>query len=119
MLASRGNHRAQRTATLLLMLLSLTGCMTDSPRVSATEDGRVISYSGVPGMTALAALREVAEVATLTREFGDFVTGINGMIGDGDSSFWAFYVNGEMSRTGAGRYIVQEGDRLQWKLQDR
>lgn len=48
--------------------------------------------------------------------FGDMVTGIGGLNAD-DSHFWAFYVNGEMSMTGSGDYVVQAGDRISFQYE--
>jgi hypothetical protein len=74
----------------------------------------VIEYDGVAGETALATLQSLCDVG-LHPTFDGFVESIAGIEG-GDTHFWAFYVNDEMSMVGAGDYEQQEGDEVKWVL---
>ena len=75
-----------------------------------------ISYRGEAGVNALALLKTHAQVATKHYSFGDFVTSIDGVKGNGPK-YWTFYVNHKESNTGAGAYITKTSDTLTWKLQ--
>ena len=47
-----------------------------------------------------------------------FVTKINDLSADKSSrEFWAFYINGKQSQVGAGSYILNEGDKIEWKIE--
>lgn len=75
-----------------------------------------ISYRGQNGVDALSLLKKHATVTTKHYSFGDLVTSINGMPGNGPK-YWTFYVNGKMSQVGASAYKTKTGDKLEWKLQ--
>lgn len=88
----------------------------EAPALSFYDDGRVVAYGGEEGKAALEILRQYTEVNTQTSEFGDFVTGING-VEAGENEFWAFYVNGELASEGAGTYQTAAGEVIEWKLE--
>jgi hypothetical protein len=75
-----------------------------------------ISYPGQTGVNALALLRKHATVKTKHYSFGDFVSAINGVSGNGPK-YWTLYVNHRESNVGAGAYITNNGDIVTWKLQ--
>lgn len=78
---------------------------------------QTITYEGVEGQTALALLIGSHEVESTMYEFGEFVTSIDGQAADGATNFWAFYVNGQQASVGAGDYITQPGDVIEWRLE--
>lgn len=75
-----------------------------------------LSYKGQGGQNALALLKKHAAVTTKHYSFGDLVTSINGVAGNGPK-YWTFYVNGKMAEVGAGSYVTKAGDTLMWRLQ--
>lgn len=85
------------------------------PGVSQTQVTN-IQYQGVKGQTALDLLKQKASVQTKHYKFGDMVTSINGVSGNGPK-YWSFYVNGKMSDVGASTYITKNSDQIEWKLQ--
>lgn len=89
---------------------------TNADNINFSDDGKTVTYSGEEGKTALEVLQERTEVTTKTTDFGDQVTGINGVEADPDTEFWAFYVNGELANEGAGTYESSEDDTIEWRL---
>jgi uncharacterized protein DUF4430 len=75
-----------------------------------------LSYKGQNGVDALTLLKKHAAVQTKHYSFGDFVTAINGSVGNGPK-YWTFYVNGKESNVGASSYSTKNGDTITWKLQ--
>jgi hypothetical protein len=104
---------------LAMGVLLLTACVSQISDISFNEEGERVVYSGLVGQTALVTLKRRAVVKTQSLMFGEFVTHIEGIEGDGQSSFWAFFVNGEKSKQGAGDYVAQEGDIFEWRLTRR
>ena len=49
---------------------------------------------------------------------GEYVVSINGQKENTGKSFWALYVNGAQSQVGASDYKPQNGDRIEWKLEE-
>lgn len=86
--------------------------------VTISEDKKTVSYQGEEGKTALETLRQRTDVETKTESFGEFVTGINGLVADSAKEYWAFYVNGAYASEGAGTYIQKSGDVIEWKLEE-
>ena len=50
-------------------------------------------------------------------DFGDMITGINGLKAEG-TNYWAFYVNGVNAQVGASSYVVHDGDKLSFRYLD-
>lgn len=75
-----------------------------------------ISYRGKNGVNAFALLQKYATVQSKHYSFGEFVTSINGVAGNGPK-YWTFYVNGKQAKVGAGSYITKDSDTITWKLQ--
>ena len=84
--------------------------------VTISEDGTTVSYSGEEGKSALDLLKELTEATTEDSDFGEFVTGINGVDGGG-TQFWLFYVNDEAATVGAADYQTMTGDTIEWRLE--
>ena len=52
-------------------------------------------------------------------EGAGFLSSINGNEHDMDAErYWLFYVNDEMASVGAADYEIEEGDVIEWKLED-
>ena len=75
----------------------------------------VIEYSGVDGKNALELLKVSHQVEAKHYDFGDLVTGIDGISPDA-SHFWALYVNGQLSQVGASAYVTKNTDQIRWQI---
>lgn len=75
-----------------------------------------VSYHGENGGNALTLLKKYAHVQTKHYSFGDMVTSINGVSGNGPK-YWTFYVNGKEASVGAGSYTTKSSDIVTWRLQ--
>ncbi len=52
-------------------------------------------------------------------EDGGFVSAIEGHEQDLDAQrYWMYYTNGEMPSVGAADYEIQDGDEIEWRLED-
>lgn len=70
------------------------------------------------GKTVMDALLATASAANITVDYtnssyGAYVTGIGGLTAGG-SAGWMYKVNGVMPMTGAGNYVLQNGDTIVW-----
>ncbi|MDX1765367.1 MAG: DUF4430 domain-containing protein [Candidatus Saccharimonadales bacterium] len=94
------------------------------PATSSSENYQIedvitsskVAYQGENGKTALELLKEKTDTTTETASFGEYVTSVNGEDGGG-SKFWLFYVNGEPATVGAGEYITEDSDEIEWRLE--
>jgi hypothetical protein len=76
-----------------------------------------VSYDGVDGKTALALLKENAEVVTKNDpSLGEYVVSINGEDGNG-SKYWLYYIDNKASTVGAGEYETKNGEKIEWRLE--
>lgn len=70
------------------------------------------------GQTALEVLKSEHKVETKNFSgVGEYVKSIDGLEESVGKNFWAFYVNGTQSQTGAGDYKLKSGDVVEWKLE--
>lgn len=95
---------------------STTEVVDQNSEVTVSEDGATISYPGEDGKTALQLLKEKTHVNTKDSSFGEYVTAINGDDGGG-SQYWLFYVNDAAATVGAGDYVTNSGDNVEWRLE--
>ena len=52
-------------------------------------------------------------------EEGGFISAIEGIEQDLDAErYWLYYIEGEMASVGAADYELQEGDQIEWRLED-
>ncbi len=73
--------------------------------------------STVSGKTAFSHLVEnVPGVKYKKYDFGFFIESINDLTGDNEN-FWAFYLNGEKSQTGADAVVVNPGEVVEFKYE--
>lgn len=86
------------------------------------DDGKNLQSFDVSefiGKTALEATESKARVATNGTGVNAFVTSIGGREADTKKrEFWEFIVNGSQAQVGAGSYIIQNNDEIQWKITD-
>jgi hypothetical protein len=75
-----------------------------------------VSYKGQAGVNAMTLLERHVTVGVKHYSFGDFVTSINGVVGNGPK-YWTFYINGKEAAMGASSYVTKNSDTLTWKLQ--
>lgn len=71
------------------------------------------------GKSALAATLDATHGQVITKGTGvnAFVTSVNGRAADTTKrEFWELFVNGKSSDTGAGSYILKEGDQIEWHI---
>lgn len=83
----------------------------------AAETDTTVSYQGEEGKSALELLKINVDAVTKESSFGEYVDSINGIVGGTDGKYWLFYVNGEMAQIGAGEYITQTGDVIEWRFE--
>ncbi len=70
------------------------------------------------GTTALEALEENFEIVKKGEGENAFITAIKGIeASEKDKTFWAFYVNGKQAEVGAGSYLINNNDNIEWKLE--
>jgi hypothetical protein len=117
-LASRHGKLESLLLVLVLCLIADAGCThpkVATPAPIVVNERLVIAYNGEEGKTALEILKSRAQVRTSTSSLGELVEEINGVKGN-DHEHMLFFVNGQMSKVGAGAYVTKAGDRIEWKL---
>ena len=111
--------RRQVAALQICLVLLMVGCthpkMAKPPTPVVVNERLVIAYNGEDGKTALEILKSRAQVRTSTSSLGELVEEINGVKGN-DHEHLLFFVNGQMSKVGAGGYVTKAADRIEWKL---
>lgn len=76
------------------------------------------------GSTVFEAMKKIEEESTSDNLFifkytehsglGSFITEINGIKGT-PGKYWIYYVNNEKASVGVSKYIIKEGDIINWK----
>lgn len=78
--------------------------------------GAPATYSGVLALTAYDVLKNSPyEVVVKQYDFGIMVTSIKGMENTKERA-WMYSVNGKHGETAADKYVLHEGDRIEWKF---
>lgn len=81
------------------------------------EGGSTYDISGYIGKTALEATESQVSVVTKGDGENAFVTSINELSADPKKrEFWEFDVNGSQAQVGAGSYVIQNHDQIEWKI---
>lgn len=92
----------------------------ESTSLLKIDDGKNLQSFDVSefiGKTALEATESKVRVATSGTGVNAFVTSIGGREADTKKrKFWEFKVNGTQAQVGAGSYIIQNNDEIQWKI---
>ena len=125
--------RLNRWMSLLVVLILLTsGFQTSVLAAEAKQD--TVSVLGldstlvVPEKTLPLAEKETATEALIEAvgqanleytdtSYGPMLTGING-VKAGKNQFWAFFINGISAQVGPDSYVVQNRDKLTYRLTD-
>ena len=76
---------------------------------------QVVTYPGEAGKNALELLKAHHQVEAKHYDFGDLVTGIDGISPD-PTHFWAMYVNDQFSQVGASAYVTKPTDTVKWQI---
>ena len=88
---------------------------------TGSNGGDFLEYHVPDQSTALDFLKMAANVETKGEGVNAFVTQINGYPdlrrANLPREFWAFYINGKMSKVGAGSYKLKDGDKIEWKVE--
>ena len=82
-------------------------------------DTTTFDASSYVGKTALEATQEMTNGKVVTTGTGEdsSVTSINGRVVDSSKrEFWELFVNGLSSRQWAGKYVIKEGDQIEWHI---
>lgn len=110
--ASDSSPAAEVQEETMAVTVSVAG--DEDKNVEAAEETVIIPV----GSTAMDALS--ATMYTIVSEegqYGPFITSING-VDQTDSSAWTYTVNGEQPTVGAGEYVLNDGDVMEWTLID-
>lgn len=96
-----------------------TEMQADGADETATDEAPTFSYEGEDGETALDLLLAQDPQAEMSGE-GEmaFVTAIQGRVAEDGKEFWALYVDGEMAQVGAGALETEDGQQIEWKLEE-
>jgi len=87
-----------------------------SSRSTVSAQNNSFSYQGVEGKSALEVLKEKT---TTKQAVSGLVISINGRQADENKrEFWAFIINGNEAQVGPADYMTQEGDLVEWKIQN-
>lgn len=85
--------------------------------INSGTDTKSFDISGYIGKTALDATGANAKVETSGTGTNAFVTAIDNRAADSKKhEFWELLVNGKAAEVGAGSYIIQNGDQIQWHI---
>lgn len=70
------------------------------------------------GKTALDLLKQTTKLETKGEGKNAFVISINGRSADEKKKeYWSIYINGKPAELGAGSYILQSGDKIEWRIE--
>lgn len=84
---------------------------TETQTETAVSDITLTASSS--GQTALELLTSEHQVQAKEYDFGVFIEGIDGVMGD-NQHFWAIYHNGESALVGASDLILDSGDQVRF-----
>lgn len=88
-----------------------------SLKISDGTNIQSFDISGLVGKTALEATQANTKVVATGTGTNTFVTSLNGRIADNKKhEFWELDANGVETQVGAGSYIIQNGDKIEWKI---
>lgn len=73
---------------------------------------QTVQYQGKDGVDALTLLKENHTVDASDQGFVNSIDGVK----PAEKQYWALYVNGQLSMTGAKDTVTKSGDTIEWKL---
>jgi len=86
-------------------------------KVNQEEGSKSFDISEFVGKTALEATESKVEVISNGEGVNAYVVSVDGRGADPQKrEFWEFNVNGSQAQVGAGSYIVQNHDEIEWKI---
>jgi len=86
-------------------------------KINIDGDFKSFDISPFVGRTALEATEAKTQLITNGEGVNAFVTSIDGRVSDSQKNeFWEFNVNGSQAQVGAGSYIIQNHDEIEWKI---
>jgi hypothetical protein len=86
--------------------------------ISQSDNKKFDTIETQQGKTALDLLQKSHKTVTSGEGSNAFVTKIDDRKADTTKKeFWAFYVNGKQAQVGAGSYILQSNDKIEWKIE--
>lgn len=92
--------------------------ITVTQKINIDSSGEFVAYDENAGITALDLLQQTSIVRLQGTGVAAFVVGINDRIADSKKKeYWALYVNGIPASVGAGSYRINEGDKIEWKIE--
>lgn len=106
----------------VIVVFAIAGFLIDrynqkvAPAPKEVQATQSINYDCVEGKTALALLKDKAEIKTVDSSFGAYVDEINGAANN-NGSFWIFYVNSKMAEVGPDQYNCQPNDKVEWRYE--
>ncbi len=68
------------------------------------------------GSTVLELLKRQHRVETKTYPMGQMVTGIGNRKNGLEGHYWTYYINGAAAAESADKYVVKQGDRIEWRF---
>lgn len=91
--------------------------ITASLKISDGINIKSFDISGFIGKTALEATQANTKVIATGTGANTFITGLGEKITDTKKhEFWELIANGAQTQVGAGSYIIQNGDKIEWKI---
>lgn len=85
-------------------------------QLKVSDGGKVISYYGKDGKTALDLLEQGGEAVIAGSGINAHVASINGITADLQTQYWEFMVNGKAATTSASNYVTKSSDVITWEL---
>jgi hypothetical protein len=88
-----------------------------SLKISDGTNVQSFDISGFVGKTALVATQANTPVIATGTGVNAFITAINSRAADAKKhEFWELDANGSETQVGAGSYIIQNRDKIEWKI---
>ena len=96
---------------------SIYKLVSEYGNLKVSDGGKVISYAGRDGKTALDILKQGGKAVIIAGSgINAHVASINGIKADLQTSYWEFTINGKASMTSASSYVTKSSDVIVWKL---
>ena len=91
----------------------------DQKIAAENNDQSFKKYAIEENKTALDLLKQTTSVVTKGEKENAFVIEINGRAADAaKKEFWSLYINDKISSVGAGSYLLKNGDKIEWKIEN-
>ncbi len=114
-------------AALVIAAVGTTFITVNRPNTQSTtapaqtntsqQNNKTVRFTAEKGKTVLDQLKSRAQVEVKDTQYGPFVESINGVKGGSDGKYWSYYVNDTLAQKGAGEYITEGGENIEWKFE--